>query len=46
VDTVDTVDTVTEKADPSVWYHLYLKEREHRAKVCALAPGPALRNGK
>lgn len=33
----DPVDTVTEKADPSVWYQLYLKEREHLAKVCALA---------
>lgn len=31
------VDTVTEKADPNVWYQLYLKEREHLAKVCALA---------
>lgn len=31
------VDTTTEKADPSVWYQLYLKEREHLAKVCALA---------
>lgn len=31
------VDTATEKADPSVWYQLYLKERDHLAKVCALA---------
>jgi len=31
------VDTTTEKADPNVWYQLYLKEREHLAKVCALA---------
>lgn len=31
------VDTTTEKAGPSVWYELYLKERDHLAKVCALA---------
>lgn len=31
------VDTTTEKAGPSVWYELYMKEREHLAKVCALA---------
>lgn len=31
------VDVTTEKADPSVWYELYLKEREHLAKVCSLA---------
>lgn len=31
------VDTVTEKAGPSVWYELYMKERDHLAKVCALA---------
>lgn len=31
------VDVTTEKAAPSVWYDLYLKEREHLAKVCALA---------
>lgn len=31
------VDVTTEKADPSVWYELYMKEREHLAKVCALA---------
>lgn len=31
------VDTTTEKADPNIWYQLYLKEREHLAKVCALA---------
>lgn len=31
------VDVTTEKAGPSVWYELYLKEREHLAKVCALA---------
>ncbi|MFS0832010.1 hypothetical protein ABC337_15270 [Arthrobacter sp. 1P04PC] len=31
------VDVSTEKAGPSVWYELYLKEREHLAKVCALA---------
>ncbi|QDG63224.1 hypothetical protein [Pseudarthrobacter sp. NIBRBAC000502771] len=31
------VDVTTEKAGPSVWYELYLKERDHLAKVCALA---------
>lgn len=31
------VDVTTEKADPNVWYQLYLKEREHLAKVCSLA---------
>lgn len=31
------VDTTTEKAGPSVWYELYMKERDHLAKVCALA---------
>jgi hypothetical protein len=31
------VDVTTEKAAPSVWYELYMKEREHLAKVCALA---------
>lgn len=31
------VDVTTEKAGPNVWYDLYLKEREHLAKVCALA---------
>ncbi|WP_285240077.1 hypothetical protein [Pseudarthrobacter sp. MEB009] len=31
------VDVTTEKAGPSVWYELYMKEREHLAKVCALA---------
>lgn len=31
------IDKTTEKADPSIWYELYLKEREHLAKVCALA---------
>jgi hypothetical protein len=31
------IDKVVEKAGPSVWYELYLKEREHLAKVCALA---------
>lgn len=31
------VDTTTEKAGPSVYYELYMKEREHLAKVCALA---------
>ena len=31
------VDVGTEKAGPSVYYELYLKEREHLAKVCALA---------
>lgn len=31
------VDVTTEKAGPSVWYDLYLKERDHLAKVCALA---------
>lgn len=31
------VDTTTEKAAPNIWYDLYLKEREHLAKVCALA---------
>ncbi|WP_445154140.1 hypothetical protein ACTWLI_12495 [Arthrobacter sp. Hor0625] len=27
------VDSTTEKAGPSVWYELYLKERDHLAKV-------------
>lgn len=31
------VDVTTEKAGPSVWYELYMKERDHLAKVCALA---------
>ncbi|UOD80339.1 hypothetical protein [Paenarthrobacter ureafaciens] len=31
------VDVTTEKAGPSVWYELYSKERDHLAKVCALA---------
>lgn len=31
------VDTTTEKAGPSVWYELYLKERDHLTKTCALA---------
>lgn len=31
------VDVTTEKAGPSVLYELYLKERDHLAKVCALA---------
>lgn len=31
------VDVTTEKAVPSVWYELYMKERDHLAKVCALA---------
>jgi hypothetical protein len=31
------VDVTTEKAAPSVWYELYMKERDHLAKVCALA---------
>ena len=31
------VDVTTEKAGPSVWYELYLKERDHLAKVSALA---------
>jgi hypothetical protein len=31
------VDVTTEKAGPSVWYELYIREREHLAKVCALA---------
>ncbi|MDQ0756090.1 hypothetical protein [Arthrobacter sp. B3I4] len=31
------IDKTTEKADASVWYQLYLKEREHLAKVCSLA---------
>lgn len=31
------VDVTTEKAGSSVWYELYFKERDHLAKVCALA---------
>ncbi|GAA3399390.1 HGGxSTG domain-containing protein [Pseudarthrobacter polychromogenes] len=31
------VDVTTEKAGPSVWYELYMKERDHLAKVCSLA---------
>lgn len=31
------VDVTTEKAGPSVWYELYLKERDHLTKTCALA---------
>ncbi|MDJ0321845.1 HGGxSTG domain-containing protein [Pseudarthrobacter sp. PS3-L1] len=31
------VDMTTQKAAPSIWYELYLKERDHLAKVCALA---------
>jgi hypothetical protein len=31
------VDTTTEKAGPNVWYTMYLTEREHLARVCALA---------
>lgn len=31
------VDVTTEKAGPSVWYELYMKERDHLAKVSALA---------
>ena len=33
----DWGETTLEKAAPSVWYELYLKERDHLAKVCALA---------
>lgn len=31
------VDVTDYKAEPSVWYQMYLKEREHLAKVSALA---------
>lgn len=31
------VDVTTEKAGPSVWYELYMKERDHLTKTCALA---------
>lgn len=31
------VDITTEKAGPTVWYELYMKERDHLAKVCSLA---------
>jgi hypothetical protein len=31
------VDVTTEKAGASVWYELYMKERDHLAKVCSLA---------
>jgi hypothetical protein len=30
---------VTRKRPPSVWYELYMKERERLAKVCALRAG-------
>ncbi|MFJ4261905.1 hypothetical protein ACIPYU_05610 [Paenarthrobacter nicotinovorans] len=32
------VDTAKENAGPSVWYELYMKERDHLAKGCALRP--------
>lgn len=31
------VDTTTSKAGANVWYELYMKERDHLAKVCSLA---------
>ena len=31
------IDKTTEKAEPSVWYQLYLKEREHLVKVTTAA---------
>ena len=33
----DAGQTVVEQAGINIWYQLYLKEREHLAKVCALA---------
>lgn len=33
----DAGQTVVEQATINIWYQLYLKEREHLAKVCALA---------
>lgn len=33
----DAGQTVVEQAGVNIWYQLYLKEREHLAKVCALA---------
>jgi hypothetical protein len=31
------VDVTTKKAGTSAWYELYMKERDHLAKVCSLA---------
>ena len=31
------IDKITEKAEPSVWYQLYLREREHLVKVTTAA---------
>lgn len=31
------IDKVTEKAGAATWYELYMREREHLAKVCSLA---------